>query len=45
MRKRKVYKSNFNISLEITKNNIELMSLTEKYVKDFNLFVKDDEKN
>lgn len=45
MKKRKVSKSNFNISLEMTKNNIELMSLTKKYVKKFNLFVKDDEKN
>ena len=43
-RDKKVYKSNPNIKLEETKNNIELVPLAEKYVKGFKLLVKDYEK-
>ena len=43
-REKKAYKSNPNIKLELTKNNIELVPLTEKYVKGFKLLVKDYEK-
>ena len=34
-REKKAYKSNPNIKLELTKNNIELVPLAEKYVKGF----------
>ncbi len=43
-REKKAYKSNPNIKLELTKNNIELVPLTEKYVKGFKLLVIDYEK-
>ena len=43
-REKKAYKSNPNIKFELTKNNIELVPLTEKYVKGFKLLVKDYEK-
>ncbi len=43
-REKKAYKSNPNIKLELTKNNIELIPLAEKYVKGFKLLVKDYEK-
>lgn len=43
-REKQSYKSNSNIKLELTKNNIELVPLAEKYVKGFKLFVKDYEK-
>lgn len=39
-RDKKVYKSNPNIKLELTKNNIELVPLAEKYVKGFKLLKK-----
>ena len=34
-REKKAYKSNPNIKLELSKNNIEVVPLTEKYVKFF----------
>ena len=43
-REKKAYKSNPNIKLELTKNNVELVPLADKYVKGFKLFVKDYEK-
>ena len=43
-RDKKAYKSNPNIKLEETKNNIELVPLADKYVKGFKLLVKDYEK-
>ncbi len=43
-REKQAYKSNPNIKLELTKNNIELVPLAEKYVKGFKLLVKDYEK-
>ena len=43
-REKKAYKSNKDIKLELTKNNIELVPLAEKYVKGFKLKVKDYEK-
>ncbi len=43
-REKKAYKSNPDIKLELTKNNIELVPLAEKYVKGFKLLVKDYEK-
>ena len=43
-REKKAYKSNSNIKLELTKNNIELVPLAEKYVKGFKMLVKDYEK-
>lgn len=43
-REKKAYKSNPNIKLELTKNNIELVPLAEKYVKGFKLLVRDYEK-
>lgn len=43
-REKKAYKSNPDIKLELTKNNIELVPLAEKYVKSFKLLVKDYEK-
>ena len=43
-REKKAYKSNPNIKLELTKNNIELVPLSVKYVKGFKMLVKDYEK-
>ena len=43
-REKKAYKSNPDIKLELTKNNIELVPLAEKYVKGFKILVKDYEK-
>ena len=43
-REKKAYKSNPNIKLELTKNNIELVPLAEKYVRGFKILVKDYEK-
>ena len=43
-RDKKAYKSNKDIKLELTKNNIELVPLAEKYIKGFKLLVKDYEK-
>ena len=43
-REKKAYKSNPNIKLELTKDNIELVPLKEKYVKGFKMLVKDYEK-
>ena len=43
-RDKKAYKSNPNIKLELTKNNVELVPLADKYVKVFKLLVKDYEK-
>ncbi len=40
-REKKAYKSNPDIKLELTKNNIELVPLTEKYVKSFYNLTKD----
>lgn len=40
-REKKAYKSNPNIKLELTKNNVELVLLADKYVKGFKLLVKD----
>lgn len=40
-REKKVYKSNPNIKLELTKNNIELVPLKEKYVKGFHNLTKE----
>lgn len=40
-REKKTYKSNPNIKLELTKDNIEIKSLTEKYVKGFYNITKD----
>ena len=34
-REKKAYNSNPNIKIKLTKNNIELVPLTEKYVKGF----------
>ena len=34
-REKKAYKSNPDIEIELSKNNIELVPLTEKYVKGF----------
>ena len=39
-RGKKAYKSNKDIKLELAKNNIELVPLTEKYVKGFKLKIK-----
>lgn len=39
-REKKAYKSNPNIKLELTKNNIELVPLKEKYVKEFHNLTK-----
>lgn len=39
-REKKAYKSNPNIKLELTKNNIELVPLKEKYVKGFHNLTK-----
>ena len=43
-REKKAYNSNPNIKLELTKDNIEIVPLKEKYVKGFNDLVKDYEK-
>ena len=43
-RDKKAYKSNPNIKLELTKNNIELVPLAEKYVKGFYNITKDYQK-
>lgn len=43
-REKKAYNSNPDIKLELTKNNIELVPLKEKYVKGFKMLVKDYEK-
>ena len=43
-REKKAYNSNKDIKLELSKNNIELVPLTEKYVKGFKMLVKDYEK-
>ena len=43
-REKKAYKSNPNIKLQLTKNNVELVPLADKYVKGFKLLVKDYEK-
>ncbi len=43
-RKKQAYNSNPDIKVELSKNNIELVPLTEKYVKDFKMLVKDYEK-
>ena len=40
-REKKAYQSNPDIKLELTHNNIELVPLTEKYVKGFNNLTKD----
>lgn len=40
-REKKAYKSNPNIKLELTKDNIELVPLKEKYVKGFHNFTKE----
>lgn len=40
-REKKAYKSNPNIKLELTKNNIELVPLKEKYVKGFHSLTKE----
>ena len=40
-REKKAYKSNPNIKLELTKDNIELVPLTEKYVKGFHNLTKE----
>ncbi len=43
-REKQAYNSNPDIKLELSKNNIELVPLTEKYVKGFKMLVKDYEK-
>lgn len=43
-REKKAYNSNPNIKLELTKDNIEIVPLKEKYVKGFHSLVKDYEK-
>lgn len=43
-REKKAYNSNPNIKLELTKDNIEIVPLQEKYVKGFHSLVKDYEK-
>ncbi len=40
-RKKKAYQSNPDIKLELIENNIELVHLTEKYVKVFYNLTKD----
>lgn len=40
-REKKAYKSNPEIKLELTKNNVELVPLKEKYVKGFHNLTKD----
>ncbi len=43
-REKQAYNSNPDIKLELSKNNIELKPLAEKYVKGFKILVKDYEK-
>ncbi len=43
-REKQAYNSNPDIKVELSKNNIELKPLTEKYVKGFKILVKDYEK-
>lgn len=43
-REKQAYNSNPDIKVELSKNNIELVPLTEKYVRGFKLLVKDYEK-
>lgn len=43
-REKKAYNSNPDIKLELSKDNIELVPLADKYVKGFKLLVKDYEK-
>ena len=43
-REKQAYNSNPDIKLELSKNNIELKPLAEKYVKGFKMLVKDYEK-
>ena len=43
-REKKAYNSNPNIKLELSKDNIEIVPLQEKYVKGFHSLVKDYEK-
>ncbi len=43
-REKKAYNSNPNIKLGLTKDNIEIVPLKEKYVKGFHNLVKDYEK-
>lgn len=43
-REKKAYKSNPDIKLELTKNNIELVPLTEKYIKGFKNLTSEYEK-
>ena len=43
-REKKAYQSHPDIKLELTKNNVELVPLADKYVKGFKLLVKDYEK-
>ena len=40
-REKKAYNSNPDIKIELSKNNIELVPLADKYVKDFYTIVKD----
>lgn len=44
-REKKAYQSNSDIKLELTKNNIKLVPLTEKYVKVFITYLKNTKKN
>ena len=44
-REKKAYNSNPNIKIKLTKNNIELVSLTEKYVKGFYNLTKEYKKS
>jgi len=44
-REKKAYQSNPDIKLELTKNNIELVPLAEKYVKGFYNLTKDYKKD
>ena len=43
-REKKTYNSNPDIKIELSKDNIELVPLAEKYVKGFKMLVKDYEK-
>lgn len=43
-REKKAYNSNPDIKVELSKNNIELVPLADKYVKGFKMLVKDYEK-
>ena len=44
-REKKAYNSNPNIKIQLTKNNIELVPLTEKYVKGFYNLTKEYKKS